>query len=280
MEHKLIMENWRGFIRRTELLENRDHIQFVLGVQVPLHESYTEYSQALVEEIIREQILFEGFWDSIKDKAKEYGEGIVNLFVAMKGIISRSIFLKPFSGELKTYLRNIERNFINMLSKLRDKAPALDKILVTLNDAILTVSMAVHRLKGWKYILAASGLIVVFAYVQRKFKKLFSASGLAQAELESHANDLYTYLIKTVSLEQIVSGITSKLTDIKSYLGFLGPLVGGVKFVGDALSDITGPFIEKWGELLAAKKGKLSAVAPGASAVAPASSTPDVSPAQ
>jgi hypothetical protein len=38
------------------------------------------------------------------------------------------------------------------------------------------------------------------------------------------------------------------MTDIKSYLGILGPIVGGVKFVADALGSITRPFVEKYVE--------------------------------
>ena len=59
---KLIMENWRGFVKRNELLENQEYINKVLGIQIPLNESYP-FSAELTEEILQEQLLLEGFFD-------------------------------------------------------------------------------------------------------------------------------------------------------------------------------------------------------------------------
>ena len=70
MDNKLIFENWRGFIQRTELLENRDYVQYVLGIQIPLNES-VPFSAALSQRILQEQLLLEGFFDKVVQKVKQ-----------------------------------------------------------------------------------------------------------------------------------------------------------------------------------------------------------------
>jgi len=37
---KLIMENWRGYQKREEILSNHEYITEVLGVKIPLTEAY------------------------------------------------------------------------------------------------------------------------------------------------------------------------------------------------------------------------------------------------
>ena len=259
------MNNWRGFISLEEQKINEgfvnfyknppmaEHITYVLGIQVPLNESYTSYSQTLVEEIVREQLLFEGFWDDIKEKTNQYGKSVVNLFTVFKRIIGRPLSVKMFSGILSNYLRTIRINFIAKVmehrSKLMGKLPAVDKMLQIMYDGIINLDDAIHKLKGskgsWKYILAACGLIAMFDFVQKKWKRFFVGE-LTEDALENVTKTLSTYLSKTVNIDTIVSKIGATLTDVSSYLGLIGKLAGGVAMFADSLSPLTGQFIKKY----------------------------------
>ena len=253
---KKIMENWRHFKSSEESGINKGVVNFykspptaeyiteVLGVQVPLNESYTEYSQSLVEEIIQEQILFEGFFDSLKDKAKQYGQGIVDLFTTLRKIVGSGYLIKKFVRQLKKYANNIKQNFNNFIQKVIDKVPSLQTMMTKIQNVVQKAFSIVDNARGWKGALGLSGLIVVFTYIQNKFGDLIKD----QANVEENVKLLYQYIIEKFNLESVAKKLLSKMTDITSYLGFLGPIVGGVKLVADALADVTRPFVEKYVE--------------------------------
>ncbi len=221
-----------------------EYITEVLGIQVPLNESYTEYSQTLVEEIIQEQILFEGFFDSIKGKAKEYGQGLMDLFTTLRKIVGNNYLIGKFVRQLKMYAENIRQNFSNFIQKAIDKVPSLETMMTRIKDVIQGAFSIVNNARGWKGALALSGLIVIFTYIQDKFGDVIKNL----TDVEENAKLLYQYIIEKFNLESVSKKILGTMTDIKSYLGFLGPIVGGVKFVADALGSITRPFVEKYVE--------------------------------
>jgi hypothetical protein len=250
------MNKWRDFRSLEEQKIHQGVISFyktpptpeyiteVLGIQVPLNESYTEYSQTLVEEIIQEQILFEGFFDSIKGKAKEYGQGLMDLFTALKTILARPRLLKNFMRRLKMYVSNIKENFNNFIQKVLDKVPSLATMMTKIKDVIQKAFSIADNAKGYKGALVLSGLIVIFTYIQDKFGDVIKNL----TNVEENAKLLYQYMIEKYNLESVSKKILGTMTDIRSYLGILGPIVGGVKFVADALGSITRPFVEKYVE--------------------------------
>jgi len=250
------MNNWRefksleeqkadsGFVNFYKNPPTTDYITEVLGIQVPLNESYTEYSQALVEEIVREQILFEGFFDSLKDKAKQFGQGIVDLFTTLRKVVGSGYLIKKFVRQLKMYVSNIKQNFNNFIQKVIDKVPNLQTMMAKIQNVIQKAFSIVDNARGWKGALGLSGLIVIFTYIQNKFGDLIKD----QANVEENVKLLYQYIIEKFNLESVAKKLLSKMTDITSYLGFLGPIVGGVKFVADALAGVTRPFVEKYVE--------------------------------
>ena len=245
------MKKWKQFLILEEQKlsfykssPDKEFITEVLGIELPLNESHTEYSQLLVEEIIREQILFEGFWDTIKDKAKEYGQSITDLFKTLKEVVTSGRLFNKFMRQLKMYISNIKQNFMNFVQKVIDKVPSLQEVMTKIQSAVQKAFSIVEGVTGWKGVLALSGIIVVFSYIQDKFKDFIKD----QTNVEENAKLLYQYIIEKLDLESVSRKILGSLTDIKSYLGILGPIVGGVKFVADALGSITRPFVEKYFE--------------------------------
>ena len=129
------------------------------------------------------------------------------------------------------------------------KLPAVEKMLQIINDGIINLDDAIHKLKGskgsWKYILAACGLIAMFDFIQKKWKRFFVGE-LTEDALENVTKTLSTYLSKTVNMDTIVSKIGAALTDVSSYLGLIGKLAGGVAMFADSLSPLTDQFIKKY----------------------------------
>ena len=257
---KYEMNNWRNFKFLEERKVNSGFVSFykspptieyiteVLGIQVPLNESYTEYSQALVEEIVREQILFEGFWDSVKSMADKATKPIRDLWKSLKLVMSNSYYLNKFRRQLTIYRRNIQKNFNNFMRRISERVPALDNIIQSIGRKINSAFDKVEGLSGWKAGMATMGLIAVFTFIQEKFGDLLKDKIGEQEDVEAGVQALSNFMVKNMGIESIAKKLSSSLTDIKSYLGFLGPIVGGVNMVAKSLAGITRPFVEKYVE--------------------------------
>ena len=121
---KLVMENWRKFEHRQSLIENSEYITDVLGVRLPLNESYP-YSAALTEEILREQMLFEAFWDPIIDWGKSKAGQVKGKVAGLPQAAARYgkdfantmlMIYKAFTGEkIHTYVKALRMKLINRI---------------------------------------------------------------------------------------------------------------------------------------------------------------------
>lgn len=177
--------------------------------------------------ILQEQLLQEAFLDSVKDYAKEkYSKAITtindwkDLAVVMGKVISDPTVLNRFADD-------VWRNFkVNTLKKLTD---FLERI--GLNDLITKIKSVVDKitnLDGWKKFLAAAGIGAMINYVVEKM------AGLAP-------NAVKVFLQKYVS-EKGLGEILSKLTDFKSYVGWLQPIIKGVDMLYDVLKSSINKF--------------------------------------
>ena len=162
----------------------------------------------------------------------------------LKEVVTSGRLFNKFMRQLKMYSSNIRQNFMNFVQKVIDKVPSLQEVMTKIQSAVQKAFSIVEGVTGWKGVLALSGIIVVFSYIQDKFKDFIKD----QTNVEENAKLLYQYIIEKLDLESVSRKILGSLTDIKSYLGILGPIVGGVKFVADALGSITRPFVEKYFE--------------------------------
>ena len=177
--------------------------------------------------ILQEQLLQEAFLDSIKDYAKEkYSKTITtindwkDLAVVMGKVISNPTMLSRFADD-------VWRNFkVNTLKKLTDFLERMG-----LNDLITKIKSVVDKitnLDGWKKFLAAAGIGAMINYVVEKM------TGLAPDAIK-------IFLQKYVS-EKGLGEILSKLTDFKSYVGWLQPIIKGVDMLYDVLKSSINKF--------------------------------------
>ena len=259
---KKLMTEWRLYEQKVRLEEMKntnpgvisfyktpptpEYITEVLGIKVPLNESYTEYSQALVEEIVREQILFEGFWDSVKNMADKATKPIRDLWKSLKLVMSNNFYLKKFIRQLNMYRRNIQTNFNNFIRRVVQTVPSLDNMVRKIGEMINSAFEKVESLGGWKGALATMGIIVAFGFIQQKFRDLFNDDDADEEATTTGVKSLTDFMVNSMGIESIADKLKSSITDVKNYFGVLGPIVGGVKTVADSLAGITRPFVEKY----------------------------------
>ncbi len=177
--------------------------------------------------ILQEQLLQEAFLDSVKDYAKEkYSKAITtindwkDLAVVMGKVISDPTTLNRFADDV---WRNFKVNTLKKLTALLER--------MGLNDLITKIKSVVDKitnLDGWKKFLAAAGIGAMVNYVVEKM------AGLAPDAVK-------VFLQKYVS-ERGLGEILSKLTDFKSYVGWLQPIIKGVDMLYDVLKSSINKF--------------------------------------
>ena len=170
--------------------------------------------------ILQEQLLQEAFLDSVKDYAKEkYSKTITtindwkDLAVVMGKVISNPTTLNRFADDV---WKNFKDTTYKKLTALLQK--------IGLNDLIIKIKSIIDKitnLDGWKKFLAAAGIGAMINYVVEKM------AGLAPSAIK-------TFLQNYVS-EKGLGEILSKLTDFKSYVGWLQPIIKGVDMLYDVL---------------------------------------------
>jgi hypothetical protein len=170
--------------------------------------------------ILQEQLLQEAFLDSVKDYAKEkYSKAITtindwkDLAVVMGKVISDPTVLSRFADDV---WKNFKDTTFKKLTVLLER--------MGLNDLITKIKSVVDKitnLDGWKKFLAAAGIGAMVNYVVEKM------AGLAPSAIK-------TFLQNYVS-EKGLGEILSKLTDFKSYVGWLQPIIKGVDMLYDVL---------------------------------------------
>jgi len=170
--------------------------------------------------ILQEQLLQEAFLDSVKDYAKEkYNKTITiindwkDLAVVMGKVISNPTTLSRFADDV---WKNFKDTTFKKLTALLER--------IGLNDLITKIKSVVDKitnLDGWKKFLAAAGIGAMINYVVEKM------TGLAPDAIK-------VFLQKYVS-EKGLGEILSKLTDFKSYVGWLQPIIKGVDMLYDVL---------------------------------------------
>jgi len=200
-EMKLIMEGWRGYLEEEmvypPLFERHAYITGVLGIALPLDESGAPQplTEALKQQILQEQLLFEGFWDDVVQVAKtKAGEMKATFVDAVDGvrqfgkdgwnIIQQLYRVATNENLISHFLGAIWRKGITpIMNKIRDVATQLQQLLpqwgMSSLAAIITkgfqileklVKSANDMSPPWKQVIAISGLAVAFRWLWGKVK--------------------------------------------------------------------------------------------------------------
>ena len=167
----------------------RAYVTEVLGIKMPLYESYP-YSPRLHEEIIREQLLFEGFWSDLKDmggKAKEFWNTLKDLFANPDKI-------GGFIGAIKKQVLNRMINpIVNFFTMLKEKMaaigageafPTFTKMADSILNGIQKVKEMIGGMAGWKKAVGVMGLALAMKWIWGKVGDLIEEGKEQLEELE------------------------------------------------------------------------------------------------
>ena len=196
----------------TQML-SREHIKYVLGVNISLNESI-EIDLNTSKLIIESQLLYETFLDTIKDFAKEkYDQAITTIkdwkdaAVILGRVLSNPTTLQNFSDNFwKTFKNGPLKIFNDILDKLE---------LTSFKEKITSLVDKITSLQGWKKFLAATAIASIVKYIVDSVKKL-------------PKDEIISYITKYVS-DKGLTDILGKLTDIKSYFSWLQPVIKSVE---------------------------------------------------
>lgn len=212
-----------------------EHITHVLGIELPLNES-RYINEDLYTRIINEQLLYENFLDTVKNFAKEKIDKVIDTIhdwkdaaVMIYKVISNPTLLQNFTNNFwKTFQQNTLKQFYELLKKagLNNFIPTIEKIVTT-----------IINLKGWQKFLAATGIAAITKYIIEKLKNL--------------PTDKLKAFIANYLSETALSTMIAKLTDFRTYMGYLDPIIKGVQFFYEMLK----PTLDKFKQALTFLKG-------------------------
>jgi hypothetical protein len=207
---------------------SREHIKYVLGINIPLNESI-QIDLNTSKLILESQLLYETFLDTVTNYAKEkydktitkiqdfakekYDKVVTNIktwaeaAVMFGRVLSNSTTLQNFSDNFwKTFKNNSLKIFNGILDKLG---------LSSFKEKITSLVDKITSLEGWQKFLAATAIASIVKYVVDSVKKL------PKDEIEK-------YITNYIS-DKGLKDILGKLTDIKSYFGWLQPIIKSVE---------------------------------------------------
>ena len=201
----------------------REHINYNLGISVPLNE-YIILSKEIELRILHEQMLYESFLDSIKDFAKDKLNKVVTSITDWKDAALVLGKILSDSNLLNDFLKPLERRVLGLIKPLTDflKKIKLDSFIEPITEFINKIK----SLQGWKKFMALISLGSIITYILEKL----------------NAPDAIKDFLKKQFTGDFVDNILNKLTDFKSYLGWLEPIVKGVEVIFNFLKPLTQAF--------------------------------------
>jgi len=204
---------------------SRNYITYTLGIPVPLNESI-QLNESLIIKILHEQVLYETFLDSIKNYASEKYDQVTTTIKDWKD--AAAVLGKVLSnGELlNDFLKPLERRVVSLVQPLTNllKKMKLDSFI----DVIKNFLTKINSLEGWKKFMALTSAGSIITYIIEKLKILAP-------------NVVKDFLSKYFSGD-FIDDVLEKLTDWKSYIGWLQPIVKGVESVFNFLKPLIQAF--------------------------------------
>ena len=246
------MENWRSYQLRENLLADPAYINGVLGISIPLQESYP-YPVLLTEEILQEQLILEGWVESVKgfiaDKAKPYKD----FFTTLTQVIQDPSKLKSFLGTMN---KNMRRTMFRPIEAALD---ILKTIGVPTPGQMFEKLVAAYEgmQESWRKGLVGAALYVVARKITETLEKLNFASVveaikdksleqikeiLAELPVVEKIKEFFVSKAKDLIGPELLKKVASSVVDVKKWLAAVGPIVGGADVVIQGLSPMTRKF--------------------------------------
>ena len=164
-----------------KLMQNEDYSRNVLGIEIPLNESYP-YSPQLQERILEEQLLFEGFFAD----AKELAGNMKKIALALRYVFEDGSRIKSFMSEVyNAVIKNPLEKLIGLLRKIKETVftkakelaakgwDAIDDYLGKFADMLESTWEKVKGSTGWKGAMLAVGLGAAVSYIWVNHEKIW-----------------------------------------------------------------------------------------------------------
>ena len=268
------MNNWRGFIERNRLLENREYVKYVLGIDVPLNESIS-ISPEISRIILQEQLLLEGFFDKAIQKvkqgasalgskamsaledakswAKAYGDKVGKLFHAlwkmMKNPAEVETYIEVLNKRMRIRKLKTVRQFSATAAAMFQGTP-FEGATQTLQKLIDSTLEQYDKMQvSWKKALLGSTMSVFLDYLLSKFKDVIeqvnNAGAIATDAVKNELGEILKGEILSYFKESF-GGLFTKaseyMTGVGVWVDWLGKIVGGVDYVASSLFGTTDKF--------------------------------------
>lgn len=204
-----------------ELTSN--HNKYILGIDIiPLNED-TYIDPNIFQLIKEEQLLYETFLSTIKDFAKDKLNKTVGVIKDWKDaaavfakILSSGELLNKFLGPLTRRVQTLINQINTILKKLK-----LNSLVKRIKNFFKTIT----NLKGWKSLLSLLSLGGILFYITKKLPK----DGIKE-------------FINQYLSENFLDDVLSKLTNWKTFTGWLSPIIGGIGILYEFLKDLLSEF--------------------------------------
>ena len=204
-----------------ELTSN--YTKYILGIDiVPLNED-TYIDPNIFQLIKEEQLLYETFLSTIKDFAKDKLNKTVDVIkdwkdaaVVFARILSSGELLDDFLYPLRRRVQKIINEITNILKRLK-----LDSLV----QRIKNFFKKILNLKGWKSLFSLLSLGGILFYITKKLPK----DGIKE-------------FINQYLSENFLDDVLSKLTNWKTFTGWLSPIIGGIGILYEFIKDLLSEF--------------------------------------
>jgi len=237
---KLLLENWREYEKYHNIFEGQKYITEILGISLPLNESgQVIYTGELREQIIKEHLLYESFIGSLINTAKSAAGKIKDLFLAIAKILKDSTALQSFISLLiQKVIKPIANQFRKAFNKVKAIGGKVEAFITKLSERFEAILQDFQNMaSGWKKAMVGSTLALLLKYTYEK------ASGLLADVISGEATDEFVEWLQSKFAQMfgqdLLSKALEKIADIKTWLGWVGPLVGGVNFFATTLTPVT-----------------------------------------
>ena len=240
---KPIMESWRGYVDYVDsesILKDRSYITDVLGISLPITENeHMLLSESKKAEILQEKMLHENFLKSLYDGAKKSAGKVKDLLTSLYSIIKDGGKLKTFFSLLKgKVIRRIANKFRKIFNKMRQLGGPTEQLGNKMSDMLEGLLERIQSMSAnWKSVMIGTTVALLLSWAYEKISGL--VADLAQGEVTDELKAFFKEKFVTLFGQKLFDKILAKITDIKTYLGWVGPIVGGVSFVADTLVPVT-----------------------------------------
>ncbi len=201
---------------------NWEHNKYILGIDI-ISLGENKYPNPTLSHLIEEQQqLYETFLDTVVDFAKDKISQTVDKIKDWKD--AAVVFAKVLSnGELlNDFLQPLGRRVSSLIKKVGEFLKKIN--LDSLFKGIVNIYNKSEKLKGWKKLLVYLSLGGILFYLIEKIKN-FSKDKIAK-------------FITDFLSENFLESVLDKITDWKSYMGWLSPIIGGVSTLYEFLKEL------------------------------------------